>query len=160
MPNIQGYSPTVLENTAIKYSQAKDGDVLKSTVLYVNQGSIRLSTVPDLDFGSQIISPKNREKVYSANFSDDLIVDDDRKVIKDGWHLSVQQTTPLTSTDGKTKLRHLLFFRETDGGTLSDLDGGSDLVIYDYTSKSALGVLETVKPTSDWNKKMMVLDFI
>lgn len=160
VPNIQGYSPTVSENTTIKYSQAKDGDVLKSTVLYVNQGSIRLSTVPDLDFGSQIISPKNRGKVYSANFSDDLIVDDDRKVIKDGWHLSVQQTTPLTSTDGKTKLRHLLFFRETDGGTLSDLDGGSDLVIYDYTSKSALGVLETVKPTSDWNKKMMMLDFI
>lgn len=138
-------------------STVTDAVTPSNTFIYIYdpsyKGSLGLSTVPNINFGNHLISPENRGKEYPAKFSDDLIVNDDRRAIKDGWNLSVQQTTPLISADGKTVLKNSLFFRETDGGALAPLDSGSDLVIYDYTSQSTLGVLESVNLTSNWNKK-------
>ncbi|GAB2023678.1 hypothetical protein RyT2_27550 [Pseudolactococcus yaeyamensis] len=117
------------------------------------KGSLKLSEVPDLHFGVQVLSPENRGKIYPANFQGALTVLDDRTDIKDGWNLSVQQAAPLTSTDGKTILKNSLFFRQADGGGLTPLDTGSDVVVYDHTSKAGLGILETVSPIGNWNQK-------
>ncbi|GHU36623.1 hypothetical protein FACS1894192_03610 [Bacilli bacterium] len=138
-------------------TEVKDTTTPSNTFIYVYdpnyKGSIELSTVPNMDFGNQLISPETRGSVYPATFTDDLTVNDDRRDIKDGWHLSVQQTVPLTSTDGKTVVKNSLFFRNVDGGGLVPLDTGSDLVVYDYKNQDTLGVKEVVKPTSNWNKK-------
>lgn len=146
--------PTMSQPTT---TEVKDAVTPSNTIIYVYdpsyKGSLTLSTVPNLDFGAQLISPENRGKLYPVTFSDDLTVTDDRRIVKDGWHLSVQQAAPLTSTDGKTVLRNAIFFREVDGGTLKPLEGGGDLAVYNYVSQAALGVQEIVKPTSNWNKK-------
>ncbi|MGX6991820.1 pectate lyase-like adhesive domain-containing protein [Pseudolactococcus reticulitermitis] len=146
--------PTMSQPTT---TEVKDAVTPSNTIIYVYnpsyKGSLTLSAVPNLDFGDQLISPENRGKLYPATFSDDLTVTDDRRNVKDGWHLSVQQAAPLTSTDGKTVLRNAIFFREVDGGTLKPLEGGSDLAVYNDVSQAALGFQEIVKPTSSWNKK-------
>lgn len=139
-------------------TEVKDTVTPSNTFIYVYdpsyKGSIELSAVTDIDFGNQLISPESRGNIYPATFKGDLIVNDDRSDVKDGWNLSVEQTTPLTSTDGKgTVLNNSLFFRETDGGTLTPLDNGGDLVVYDYTNQEALRVKETVNLTSKWNQK-------
>ena len=116
------------------------------------KGAVELASVPDIDFGKQLISPKNRGTMYAANFTNDLVVNDDRRNAKDGWNLTVQQSQPLTSTDQKTVLKDTLFFREKDGGALTSLESGAPQLVYDHTSQSGKGVLETVKPTSNWNQ--------
>lgn len=116
------------------------------------KGAVALSSVPDINFGSQLISPKSRGKMYAAAFTNELVVNDDRRATKDGWNLTVQQSQPLTSTDKKTVLKDTLFFREKDGGVLASLESGAPQLVYEHQSQSGKGMLETVKPTSNWNK--------
>lgn len=116
------------------------------------KGAVELFSVPDINFGTQLISPKNRGTMYAAAFTNELVVNDDRRATKDGWNLTVQQSQPLTSTDKKTILKDTLFFREKNGGALTSLESGAPQLVYEHQSQSGKGVLETVKPTSNWNK--------
>ncbi|GHU36627.1 hypothetical protein FACS1894192_03620 [Bacilli bacterium] len=153
VPVMNRYTAKTTENRTILFSNASDGQVLTSKVVYSNQGDIQLTQVPDINFGNQLISAKNKGKLYSAVYSTDLIIDDNRKDIKDGWHLTVQQTTPFKSADGLNTLTNSLFFRSADNNPLSSLEGGVEVVVYDHTSApGSLGILESIKPTSNWNK--------
>ncbi|GAB2023677.1 hypothetical protein RyT2_27540 [Pseudolactococcus yaeyamensis] len=148
------YITQVTENRTIHYNSiVTSGDTITSTVVYKYQGNVQLTTVPDIDFGTQIITSKNKGKVYPAVYSKDLVVDDNRKDVKDGWYLTVKQSTPFVSSNGQETLTNSLFFRVTDGGALTSLEGGGTLMVYNYTNQAPLGTLETIKPTSTWNQK-------
>ncbi len=159
VPTGYAYVPSNLVPSTVTQptkTEVKDATTPIDVRIYVYdpnyKGAVELASVPDIDFGKQLISPKNRGTMYAANFTNDLVVNDDRRNAKDGWNLTVQQSQPLTSTDQKTVLKDTLFFREKDGGALTSLESGAPQLVYEHTSQSGKGVLETVKPTSNWNQ--------